>query len=249
MEKGGNFYFLPFAMQWLLFTIFLVGCSLATSSNPGPLNIEVQQLFGNREASALPQIVDVLGNWTNFENEVSVVLGMASKLRQGLRTSPDVILIPQRLVVVAKICFEDGKCWAAKIFRENTYEARDIERGIYATSLIEEYCPWIPINAFRGCGAYNLRFCFSDWIEGRSGIDAVSVISESYDWPFNFFVPRRSMSVPDKLVVSLAEFVYNLTTCPIPVGESTVRFFADMLTMFSAGSDNDRQAMATRGLE
>jgi hypothetical protein len=209
-------------MRWLLFIIFFLGCSLSTSLNPDPLNIEIQQLFGDIESSVLPQLVDVLGNWTNFENEVSVIAGMASKLRQGLRTSPDIILIPQRLTVVAKICFDDGKCWAAKILREGTYEAGDIVRGVYATSLIEEYCPWIPINAFRGCGVYHLGFCLSDWIESRSGLDAVSVISRSYDWSLNYLVPTRS--VPDKLVVSLAKFVYNVTTCPTPVGESMVLF-------------------------
>ena len=222
MQKGGNFHFFPFVMQWLLFIIVFIGCLLSTRSNPCFLNIQVQELFNDREASTLSQLVDVLRNWPNFENEVLEVLSIASKLRQRLRTSPDVILIPQQNVVVVKICFEDGKCWAAKIFRKNIYEARDIERGIYVTSLIKEYCSWIPINAFRGCDSYNLEFCFSDWIEGRSSIDPVSVISESYHWYFNFFVLTRLVSVPDKLVVSLAEFVYNLTTCPIPVGESTV---------------------------
>jgi hypothetical protein len=68
--------------------------------------------------------------------------------------------------LVAKICFSDGVCWAAKMQERDYYDAAT-ERGITAMVLIEQYCPNIPINRYKGTSYRKLRYLFAEWVEGN----------------------------------------------------------------------------------
>jgi len=110
--------------------------------------------------------------------------------------------------IIAKICFTDGICWAAKISKILPRD-RATAYGIEAMILVEDYCPNIPIGKLMGSFRNKVRYYFTQWIEGRNLLDEV----------FGSRVYARvgeTFSIPKAVVTSLAEFVYNLTTCPIP---------------------------------
>jgi hypothetical protein len=120
-----------------------------------------------------------------------------------------------RSAVIAKICFPDDTCWAAKI-QENTLPtvAADLA-GIMSMGILEQVCPDIPSIRCRGDGHTSspaVLYTFTEWIEGKI----------LQDWIFSDMEINISSSnlsgvrIPDKLVTSLAEFAYNLTTCQIP---------------------------------
>jgi hypothetical protein len=88
--------------------------------------------------------------------------------------------------------------------------------GIAATSMVQNYCSNIPIAKHRGGGRKKLQHFFTEWIEGETLHDKVFVPG------FNYEV-GTPVKIPKKVITSLAEFVYNLTTCPIPREKSTDR--------------------------
>ena len=70
-------------------------------------------------------------------------------------------------------------------------------------SMVQKYCSNIPIAKHTGGGRKRLQHFFTEWIEG-----------ETLRPDLNYSV-GTTVRIPKK-VVTLAEFVYNLTTCPIP---------------------------------
>ena len=66
-----------------------------------------------------------------------------------------------------------------------------------------------------GCSLrqHKLRYCFTEWIEGKNLMD------ETLGSPINIQIGEIS-SIAEKVVTSLAEFVYSLTICPIPRTQS-----------------------------
>ena len=181
-------------------------------------SLSLEDLFSIRSRPKVARLLDAVGGRDEFEAEVRNAVTKASLLRNG---------IPAFLVefqvsgsIVAKICFIDGICWAAKMReicrydRDAKYAILPYDRatlyGIRAMMLVEQYCPNIPIAKFRGFSQHKLQYCFTEWIEGKPPNEEVlgntSVVT--------------TISIPEKIVTSLAEFVYNLTTCPIPKKES-----------------------------
>jgi hypothetical protein len=135
-----------------------------------------------------------------FEAEIKNVEAVASSFRNGIPASW--VEFKTSNALVAKICFADGVCWAAKI-QDRGHDDRAIQRGITAMILVGQHCPNIPINRYKGWGYGKLHYVFTEWIEGKTLTDEVTLGSESF-------------SIPDKVVSQVAEFVYNLTSCPIP---------------------------------
>jgi len=82
--------------------------------------------------------------------------------------------------------------------------------AIRALKLLHQYCPNIPTPKIKGYNQHKIIYYFTDWIEGSILEDRV------LRDPINVSVVR----IPEKIITSLAEFVYNLTTCPIPKNES-----------------------------
>lgn len=157
--------------------------------------------------STHPTVTDILhsvGGEEGFEVEVRNVVTEATSLRHGLFAS--VVDFKASRGIVAKICFTDGICWAAKIARY----PRGTIYAIRALKLLHQYCPNIPAPNFKGYSEHKLICYFTDWIEGSTLEDKV------LEGPINV----SAVKIPENIITSLAEFVYNLTTCPIPKNES-----------------------------
>jgi len=173
--------------------------------------------------SSLPAILAVVGGVKELKTELFFIMEEASSLRNGTSTSNFVHLEIRRYAIVAKICFEDQVCWAAKMYKDRPgIFNRAVDYGNMAVMLIQQHCPNIPISTPRGCGLHMLRYCFMDWIEGQTAFEKYS--------PKAISAEIQTTKIPNTIVTSLAEFVYNLTTCPIPEKESNDTSYATSLT-------------------
>ena len=155
---------------------------------------------------SVAEIFDAVEGREGFEAEVRNVVAAASSLRNGIPAS--VVEFKVSWAIVAKICFTDDICWAAKM-RTIRPRNRETVYGIGAMMLVEDYCPNIPISKYKGYFQGGLLSIFTEWLEGRN-LEEVVLSSRSSLRDGEIF------TIPDKVVTSLAEFVYNLTTCPIP---------------------------------
>ena len=91
---------------------------------------------------------------------------------------------------------------------------RQGDYGMLALSSIAKHCPNIPAPKVKGWCERKLDHYFTEWIEGKT----------LADWVIEKDPHSAKIKIPRKMVNSLAEFVYNLTTCPIPKAESTNMF-------------------------
>lgn len=151
-------------------------------------------------------ILDTVGGTEGFEAEMRNAITRASSLRGNIPASLTELRVSR--AIVAKICFIDGICWAAKI-KEIKPHDRETEYGIIAMSLVERYCPNVPINKYKGCFVHKLLCCFTEWKEGQTLGNAVFGSRE-------YLQKGEMIRIPETIVTSLSEFVYNLTICPIP---------------------------------
>ena len=92
----------------------------------------------------------------------------ATSLRHGLPAS--VVDFKVSRGIVAKICFTDGICWAAKM-RKIAHYPRGTIYAIRALKLLHQYCPNIPTPKFKGYSQHKIIYYFTDCIEG-STLDA-----------------------------------------------------------------------------
>jgi hypothetical protein len=153
-------------------------------------------------------VLQAIGGIDQFEFEIKNVIIEASSVRNDMPASL-VEFDHGGNALIAKICFADGICWAAKIMENGPLAKQVISSAAEALTLIERYCPDIPIAKFKGWGTSQgkLLYYFTEWIEGKQ---LSANVSDS----------GTTFSIPEKVVTLLAEFVYNLTTCPIPKKES-----------------------------
>ena len=154
------------------------------------------------------EILDVVGGKDQLQDEINDAIAYASTWRNNIPAS----LVQMKVGsagVVAKICFVDGICWADKMLA-NALRIEEAYYGVMAISVVQRYCPNIPTSNFHGYGRGKLRHYFSEWIQGQTLHE--KVVSNH--------TPGTPVKIPEKVVTSLAEFVYNLTTCPIPEEES-----------------------------
>ena len=93
---------------------------------------------------------------------------------------------------------------------------------ITSLRLLERYCPEIPVPRVHGdLGLLvngSLMYYFTDWIDGRT----LEVDPDSTWTYLNETVDDKvlvNITLPMGLATQLAEFLYNLTTCPIPEKE------------------------------
>ena len=159
------------------------------------------------------RLVRTMGGKKEFDNALKEISDYAMSLRGGIknkyaRTPPS----QGAWGYVTKLTFEDGISWAVKLSESTKLEP--MLSGIAAARAVEKYCPQIPVARFHG-EAQNYRdskvaFCLMDWV------DAVHLECE--------FKPHSVYGwvtvMPKNTVTQLAEFIYNLTTCPVPSSES-----------------------------
>jgi hypothetical protein len=189
---------MDFVCFWLVVTAAAVLCSAHESSLEIPpakqiLLMDFAAKFG----------VDKAGLVADLERTVEI----ASNFRGAPGTIEDVILW-NRLIL--KICFPDGDCWAAKVADDNSF--LDILFGSKALRMLEIYCPDIPVPKFKGLGGgEHFISQYTEWAEGEVLSSRATLIEETGE-----------VSIPPQVVTSLAEFVFNLSTCGIP---HTTRIF------------------------
>jgi hypothetical protein len=171
----------------------------------------------NRPIRPEHRVLQAIGGIDQFEFEVKNVIRKASSLHND-RPASLVEFNYGSNSLIAKICFLDGICWAAKMMENRPLNERVISSATEAMTLIERYCQDIPIPKLRGLGPPQgkLIYYFTEWIDAKPLSANVSGSGATF-------------SIPEKVVISLAEFVYNLTTCPIPKQESEnlSRLYAD----------------------
>src|SRR5579859_7247479 len=149
----------------------------------------------------------------------------AAVLRGGIQnTIHEFDLMEGAYGYVVQVNFQDGVQWAAKI--SSNINRRFISEGIQATEAIKTYCPGIALPKYHSqlesIKGTELIYCFMDWIRGRPLTEIIRYhILPHVDGMNYTFVES---TVPRRTIRQLAEFVYNLTTCPIPVGECTPSF-------------------------
>ena len=180
--------------------------------------------------SAVQGIIDAIGGIDQFRGEVKNAMTEASSMRNGMAVSL-IGFNAGTYAIVAKICFVDGICWAAKMYEKSgvPYDL-PIQYGIWATTLVQQYCP---IPQFKGCRQpHKLLYCFTEWIEGKNIRD--KILGES---PITAKI-GTSITIPAKVVTSLAEFVYNLTTCPIPKNKSKASIIGRLIIVSKMKRDD-----------
>lgn len=148
----------------------------------------------------------------------------ASSLRNGTKCSLEGFYHGYN-GLVKKVIFDDGVTWAAKISAYNTI------LGVDALRAVEKYCPFLPVPRIHGevesAANSRVKFYLMDWLDGVSlyedsefGASTIKEIS-----PHNDTIISYKVELPQQVIPQLAEFVYNLTTCPIPRAHSTFTLF------------------------
>ena len=178
-------------------------------TNPiAPQNI-IKKITATPLSSAMLEILDCVGGKDQLQDEINEAIASASVWRDNIPASLVQMNVRGAAGAVAKICFVDGVCWADKMIA-NPLRNEEAYYGVMAIFTVQQYCPNIPTAKFVGYGQWKLRHYFSEWIQGQTLHDKVA----------SNYTPGTPVKIPEKVVTSLAEFVYNLTTCPIPREES-----------------------------
>jgi hypothetical protein len=201
-------------MRWsTIFLLFLLQRTTYALSSIDD-TIWTLDIPSNPKDTALPGILAVLGGVPELKAEVIFIMNEASARRSATPILNVVHLAVGTYAIVSKVCFVDGVCWAVKMYenRPASLLNQAIDYGASAANLVQRYCPDIPINIPRGCGIHKLKYCFTDWVDGETLFNR---------YKLELLVPweRTNITIPRKTVTSLAEFVYNLTTCAIPKDE------------------------------
>jgi len=114
---------------------------------------------------------------------------------------------------------EYQQCWAAKLLENIAYLPRFAANAVKSLKAVETYCPDIPHPNVYGelFESENSTFVyyFCDWIDGAK------------DWWMQDTVYSRdingtlqyNLTYLDAVVRQTAQFLYNLTNCPIPEHE------------------------------
>lgn len=194
-------------LEFFLFLVFLKTLIMLAHSLESPY-----LALGNAPTiTAVNWILHSVGGMNQFQVEVNRAIAYASSSRNE---------IPASLVefktggggITAKICFVDGVCWADKMVA-GLLDVQNSNYGVAAMSLVQQYCSYIPTPKYLGARQGLLHHYFTEWVEGPTLHERVFAVISNVTL-------ETPVKLPRKVVTSLAEFVYNLTTCPIPREES-----------------------------
>ena len=173
------------------------------------IGLAVRGNFTFLDGSVGPAIIDYLGGVDQFKHEVEQAVAYASTLRQNVPARWSKCLAGGG-GLVAKICFADGICWGDKMFAGFRL-TQSAAYGEGVMRLVHEYCPNIPLPESKAWFRKRLAHHMMEWVEGKTLLQRVfRVESDCYR------ANATSFRIPPKVVKSLAQFVYNLTNCPIP---------------------------------
>jgi len=199
------------------FILVLLHVTIVSTNSTASENV-IKKITAAPVTTAMLDILNCVGGEDQLQDEVNSAVAYVSRLRDNMPAS----LVQMKVGaagVVAKICFVDGICWADKML-SNPLRIEEAQCGVTAVLAVQKYCPNIPTPKLHGFGREKLHHQFSEWIQGQTLHDKVD----------SDYMP---VQIPEKVVTSLAEFVFNLTTCPIPRDESKNYFDNRELTYYS----------------
>jgi hypothetical protein len=157
------------------------------------------------------------------ESELQKISDYASSLRAGIRSVVHPDVWKGALGVVRRVDFDDGVQWAAKICPSGCIV--NMRLAINSVNAIERCCPNIPTPRFHGDIGYlankSRTYYLMDWIEGKALSEDMVYKQVTRPGSDGKSTSIQVATIPEKnIITQLAEFVYNLTTCPIPEIES-----------------------------
>lgn len=168
------------------------------------------------------RFIDVAGGQEPLQEQLSDILERASYHNNGQPCTVDKV-IEGRNTLVLRICFHEKECWAAKVWENTYYFPESAAAAVNSLKAIERYCPGqVPHPTLHGdlFESKNGVFLYylTDWIDdGINFVDHEEFIHLADD------LKRYNQTFLEGVARKLAQFFYNLTTCPIPEIERKIR--------------------------
>jgi hypothetical protein len=173
--------------------------------------------------------IEITGGEEQFSTQLKIIERYGSELRNGTKCHLETQYYQGCNGMVARATFNDGIQWAVKIQAndDDGYGYESMTRTINAMCAIGRYCPDLPTPRIRGEMGYlanqTLIYHFMDWMKGISldeDPDYIEISEPESNTELNTTLPVYIQgTLPEKTIVGLAEFVYNLSTCALPQSE------------------------------
>ena len=180
------------------------------------------------------RIIKTLGSEEQFLTALKNVSDHASCLRNGIKNHLEGSF-DGAYGLVKQVIFDDGIKWAAKISETRDYDIT--LDGFKSLAAVEEYCPYLSIARNHGkiesLANSTLIYHFSEWVEGHPLYkdSKWSLHTHHIVYDHNSSVKIMNMTLPAPTISQLAQFIYNLTTCPIPRKKSIIFMFMTNSTL------------------
>lgn len=175
------------------------------------------------------RLVIATGGEDQFLDALKSVSDRATSLRNGIKNNLEGSFVGTH-GLVTQVKFEDGVKWAAKVSKHSYFDI--VRQGIEALDAIKQHCPDIPAPRIHGqiesLANSTLIYYFMEWVDGVPLYEDLQFdlcIQHIPCGAGNSSIVRYYATIPSPVVGQLAEFVYNLTTCPITPAESRILFF------------------------
>jgi|SRR2546423_5918057 len=181
-------------MWHLVFQVSVLVSSVAGLMGPDPLRDRLYAIGGKDQ----------------FVFELEKLSRHASALRNGINTT----LVPLgegSSGYVTRVQFEDGISWTAKVSENFENEA---EQGVMALKPLNNTASvFLRLEYMESCtslGNSSFRYYFMNWIDGHS-------LQDTQEYVMNYRGPGEyEITIPNRVIPQVAQFIHNLTTCPIP---------------------------------
>jgi hypothetical protein len=162
-----------------------------------------------KASGVVREVIDSIGGINQLSKELDIAVAYASSLRDYIPAWREAFTGGGG-GLISKVCFDDGMiCWPDK-------NPTAIQGAYYGEAIIREYCPNIPIPEIKAWVRNELHHLFTEWVEGKSLHERVTEVGT------NHLNGTSLLKISRTVATSLADFVYNLTTFPIPVNMSRV---------------------------
>jgi hypothetical protein len=179
------------------------------------------------------RFVEITGGETQFLTQLKTIERHGSELRNGTKCHLETQYYQGWSGVVARATFDDGIQWAVKILANNV-DGRGYNSMVDAMAAIRaigHHCPNLPTPRLRGEMGYlanrTLIYYFMDWMKGiplDEDPDYTEIPVSQSDTEVDPTLPVWiEGSLPEKTIIGLTEFVYNLSTCVLPQTEGKDR--------------------------
>jgi hypothetical protein len=175
------------------------------------------------------KFIKITGGEEQFLTQLETIERYGSELRNGTKCHLETQYYQGFNGVVARATFDDGVQWAVKILENDVdgYGYNSMVDAIAAIRAIGHHCPSLPAPRLRGEMGYlanrTLIYYFMDWMKGvplGKDPDYTEIPDSPPNTEGNATLPVFiEGTLPEKTIIGLAEFVYNLSTCVLPQTE------------------------------